>query len=63
MENRGRGRRSHPRENSQLSLVFDPHTFIEAIGVVVTIIAQASLVAATIARTSVTVGQGGTSNL
>ena len=32
-------------------------------GVVVAIIAQASMVAATIARTSATVGQGGTSNL
>ena len=32
-------------------------------GVVVTIIAQASAMAATIARTSATVGQGGTSNL
>ena len=32
-------------------------------GIVVTIIVQASAVAATIARTSATVGRGGTSNL
>ena len=43
--------------------MFNPHAFIEAIGDVVAIIVQASVVAATTARTSATVGQGGTSNL
>ena len=63
MENRGRGRRGCPRENSQPSPVFDPQTFIEAIDTAVSIIVQVSVVAATIARTSATVGLGGTSNL
>ena len=43
--------------------MFEPHAFIETIGAVVSIIVQASIVAATIARTSATVGQGGTNNL
>ena len=43
--------------------MFDPEAFIEAMGAIVAIIAQASAVVATIARTSATVGQGGTSNL
>ena len=63
MENRGRGGRGCPQENSQPPLVFDPQTFREAIGAVVDIIVQASVVAATIAQTSAMVGQGGTSNL
>ena len=63
MENRGRGRRDCPRENSQPPPVFDPQAFREAIGVVVDIIVQASVVATTTARTSATMGQGGTSNL
>ena len=62
MENRGRGCRGRPRDNSQPPPVFEPQAFIETIGVVV-IILQASAVAATIARTSATVGQGGMSNL
>ena len=63
MASLGRGRRGIPQDNSQLPPVFDPHAFIEALGTTVTIIAQASAVAATIARTSATVGQGGMSNL
>ena len=59
----GRGRRGRPRGDSQPPHVFDPHAFIEAMGTVVAIIVQASAVASTIARTSATVGQGGTSNL
>ena len=43
--------------------MFDPQAFIEAIGAVVEIIVQASVVAATTTQTSVTVGQGGTNNL
>ena len=58
MENQGRGRKGRPRENSQLPPMFDPQAFIEAIGAAVAIIVQASVVAATIARTSATVGQG-----
>ena len=63
MENQGRGRRGRPRDNSQPPLMFDPQAFIEAIGVAVSIIVQASIMAATTTRTSTTVGQGGTSNL
>ena len=63
MENRGRRRRGHPRDNSQPPPVFDPQAFIKAIGALVAIIVQASVVAATIARTSEMVGQGGMSNL
>ena len=62
MASRGRGRRGHPRGNSQPPLIFYPHAFIKAMGAVVAIIAQASVVADTIAWTSATVGQGGTSN-
>ena len=63
MASQGRGRIGRPRGNSQPPPVFDPHAFIEVVGATVAIIAQASVVAATIARTSTTVGQGGTSNL
>ena len=63
MENRGRGRRGRPRDNSQPPPVFDLHAFIEAIGATVAIIVQASAVAGTTARTSATMGQGGMSNL
>ena len=63
MASRGRGRKGRPWGNSQPPPVFDPQAFIRAIGTTVDIIAQASAVAATIARTSATVGQGGTSNL
>ena len=60
---RGRGSRGRPRDNSQPPPVFYPQAFIEAIGIAVAIIVQASVVATTIARTSATVGEGGTSNL
>ena len=63
MSNRGRGRKGCPWENSQPPPVFDPKAFIETIGIAIAIIVQASVVAATTARTSATVGQGGTSNL
>ena len=43
--------------------MFYPQAFIKVVGAAVTILAQASAVAATIAWTSATVGQGGTSNL
>ena len=63
MENRGRGRRGRPRDNSQPLPVFDPQAFVEAIGAVVAIIVQASTVAATTAWTSAMVGHGEKSNL
>ena len=63
MENRGRGRRGRPRDNSQPPLVFDPRAFRKAIGAAIAIIVQVSAVAATTTRTSATVGQGGMSNL
>ena len=43
--------------------MFDPRAFIEAIGAAVSIIVKASVVTATTAGTSATVGQGVTSNL
>ena len=43
--------------------MFDPQAIIDAMGIVVSIIAQASVVATSIARTSATLGQGGVSNL
>ena len=43
--------------------MFDPQAFREAIGAVVDIIVQASIVAATTAWTSAMVSQGGMSNL
>ena len=63
MANRGRGRRGCPLENSQPPPMFEPHAFIESIGAAIALIAQANTLAATIARTSATMGQGGTSNL
>ena len=62
MENRGRGRRGRPQDNSQPPPVFDPQAFTKAISTVVAIILRVSAVAATTAQTSATVGQGGTSN-
>ena len=56
MENRGRGHRGCPKENSQPPLVFDRQAFIEAIGVAVAITVQSSAVAATTAQTSAMVG-------
>ena len=43
--------------------MFDPQAFIEAMGTAVAIFEQASAVAATIAQTSATMGQGEASNL
>ena len=63
MTSRGGGRKGRPWDNSQTPPVFDPQAFIEAIDTTVTLIAQESAVAATIAWISATVGQGGTSNL
>ena len=63
MASRGCGRKGFPWSNSRPSLGFDQQAFVEAIGAVVAIIVQASVVAATTALTSTTVGQGGMSNL
>ena len=43
MASRGRGRRGHPRGASQASLVFDQQAFVEAVGIAVATIAQASV--------------------
>ena len=56
MASRGRGRIGRTRGDSQPLPVFDPQAFIKAMGDAVAIIAQASAVAATIARTSAKVG-------
>ena len=53
MASRGRGRRGGGRGNNQLPSAFDQRAIIEAIGVMV----------ATIAQASATVRQGGSSNL
>ena len=53
MASRGRGCRGSGRNNNQLPPAFDQQAFIEAIGVAV----------ATIAQASATMGQGGLSNL
>ena len=53
MENRGRGRRGSPRGASQTPPVFDKQAFVQAMGVAVATIAQASAAG----------GQGGASNL
>ena len=53
MASRGRGRRGRPRGASQAPLVFDQQAFVEAVGIVVVAIAQASAAGS----------QGGSSNL
>ena len=63
MASRGRGHRGGGRSNNQPPPAFDQQAFLEAISAASAIIAQASVVAATFARTSATEGQGGTSNL
>ena len=63
MASRERGRRGRPRGSSRPPPGFDQRASVEAIGAAVAIIVQASAVAATTARTSAMVGQGGTSNL
>ena len=42
MASRGRGHRGHPRGASQAPTVFDQQAFVEAVGVAVAAIAQAS---------------------
>ena len=63
MSSRGRGRRGGGQGNNQPPPAFDQQAFIEAIGTTTIIIAQTSVVVATIAQASATVGQGGSSNL
>ena len=53
MASRGRGRRGRPRGTGQAPQVFDQQAFIEAVGVAVAAIAQASVAGS----------QGGPSNL
>ena len=43
MASRGRGRRGRPRGTGQTLPVFDQQTFVEAVGVTVNAIAQASI--------------------
>ena len=63
MASRGRGRRGDGRGNNQPPPVFDQQAFIEAISAATATIAQASIVATTIAQASANVGQGELSNL
>ena len=63
MEIRVRRRRGDGRGNNKPPLAFDQQAFMEAIGATTATIARASVVAATIAQASATVGQGGSSNL
>ena len=56
MENRGRVRGGGRRGKNQPPLAFDQQAFIEAIGAVIATIAQASVVATTIAQASANVG-------
>ena len=53
MASRGRGRRGRPRGTSQTPPVFDQQAFVDAVGIAVTAIAQASIAGS----------QGGPSNL
>ena len=53
MVSRGRGRRGRPRGTGQTPPMFDHQAFVEAVGIAVTAIAQASIVGS----------QGGPSNL
>ena len=61
MASRGRGLRGGGRGNNQPPLAFDQQAFMEAISAATTTIAQASVVATTIAHASANVGQGGPS--
>ena len=63
MASRGRGRRGGGRGNNQPPPAFDQQAFMEAICAATATIAQASVVATTIAQASANVGQGGSSNL
>ena len=42
MASRERGRRGHPRGASQAPPIFDQQAFLEAVGIVTAVIAQAS---------------------
>ena len=63
MEGRGRGHRGGGQGNNPPPLAFDQQAFMEAIGTATATITRASAVAATIALSSATLGQGGSSNL
>ena len=63
MPSRGRGRGGGGRGNNRMPSAFDQQVFMEAISVVTSITAQASVVATTFERTNATEGQGATSNL
>ena len=56
MASRGRGHRGGGQGNNQSILAFDQQAFMEAIGTTTATIAWASVVAATIAQASATVG-------
>ena len=43
MASRGQGRRGRPQGTDQVPLVLDKQTFVEAVGVAATAIAQASI--------------------
>ena len=59
----GRGHRGGGQGNNQPPRAFDQQAFLEVISIATAIIAQASVVVATFARTSATEGQGGMSDL
>ena len=63
MASRGRGRRDSGWSNNPPPPAFNQQAFLEFIGVATTIIAQASVVFATIAQACATRSQGGSSNL
>ena len=63
MASRGRGRRGGGWSNNQPPLAFDQQAFMEAISAATATIAQASVVATTIAQASANMGLGGLSNL
>ena len=63
MANRERGRQGSGWNNNPLPLSLDQQAFIEAIGIATATIAQESVMVATIAQASITVGQGEPSNL
>ena len=63
MASRGRGHRGGGRSNNPRLLTFDQQAFIEALGAAIATIAQATIVATTIAQASATGSQGGSTNL
>ena len=62
-KSRKRERRGGGQGNNRMPPAFDQQASMEAIGTVTATIAQASVVATTIAQASTTVGQRGSSNL